>query len=60
MPLAGLVYQKTLVIDSTMEFYIVESQDSVNMHENGFALVNSIGPCFVFKNRNLQIARTNR
>lgn len=60
MPLAGLVYQKKLVIDTTMEFYIVESPDSVKMHENGFSLVKSIGPCLVFKNTNPLIARDNQ
>lgn len=50
MPLAGLVYQKSLVVDSTMQYYWVESKDTVSMHEHGFVLVKTAGPCFLFKN----------
>lgn len=50
MPLAGLVYQKSLQIDSTMQYYWVEVQDTASMHEHGFAFVKTAGPCFLFKN----------
>lgn len=49
LPLAGLQYQRPLVIDSTMNYYYVEQQDTTGMISNGFEMEKRIGPFFLFK-----------
>lgn len=49
-PLGGLPYQRPLEIDSTMDYYYIESSDSVGMDAKGFVLDKTIGPFFLFKN----------
>lgn len=48
-PLSGLVYQRPLTIDSAMDYYFVESVDSVGMYVHGFVLDKPIGPFFLFR-----------
>ncbi len=50
LPISGLVYQKPIVIDATMQYYYVEPQDSIGMTANGFVLEKRIGPFLLFKN----------
>lgn len=54
LPIGGLVYQKPLVIDSTMQYYFVEASDTLGMHIHGYGPVNNIGPFFLFKMRSGQ------
>jgi hypothetical protein len=49
LPLSGLVYQKPLVIDSSMQYYYVEQADTIGMYLHGFLLDKNIGPFFLFK-----------
>lgn len=50
LPLSGMDYQKTLVIDSSMHYYFVEQTDTVGMRKAGFVLNKLIGPYPLFKN----------
>jgi len=49
IPLSGLAYQRPLIIDSTRDYFFVESADSIGMHAHGFALAKNIGPFFLFR-----------
>ena len=49
LPISGLVYQRPLAIDSAMQYYYIETQDSVGMAVNGFVLEKKIGPFLLFK-----------
>jgi len=51
LPIGGLVYQRPLVIDSTMQFYFVEQADTAGMSQNGFDLEKRFGPFLLFKNQ---------
>jgi len=50
LPFSGMVYQKPLVIDSTMQYYYVETSDTTGMSSNGFVLDKKIGPFILLKN----------
>jgi len=50
LSISGLVYQKPLVIDSTMQYYYVEAGDTTQMGTFGFVLQKSVGPFFLFTN----------
>ncbi|HEY3385218.1 MAG TPA: hypothetical protein VGK46_01835 [Saprospiraceae bacterium] len=56
LPLSGLVYQKTLVIDTTMQYYFVEQTDTVGMYQAGFVANKKIGPYALFKNEAISTA----
>ncbi len=49
LPLGGLQYERPLVIDSTMDYYYVEQQDTAGMVNSGFEIEKRIGPFFLFK-----------
>lgn len=49
LPISGLVYQKPLVIDSSMQYYFVESPDTMGMYTHGFLAEKNIGPFFLFR-----------
>ena len=49
LPIGGLIYQKPMVIDSTMQYYYVEATDTLGMHIHGYEKVKHIGPFFLFK-----------
>jgi hypothetical protein len=50
LPIAGLEYQKTLVVDTSLHYYFVEQVDTSGMRNAGFVLAKNIGPYFLFKN----------
>lgn len=49
LPINGLIYQRPLVIDSSMDYYYVEQPDTAGMYSNGFVLEKNIGHFFLFK-----------
>lgn len=49
LPIRGLAYQRPLVIDSTLNYYYVEPQDTVGLKQNGFDLYKKIGPFLLYK-----------
>ena len=49
LPLAGLNYERPIVIDSTMDYYYLEPPDTVGMFQAGFEIEKMIGPFFLFK-----------
>ncbi|MBK9982888.1 MAG: hypothetical protein IPP15_10795 [Saprospiraceae bacterium] len=51
LPIAGLPYQRPLVIDASMDYYYVESSDTLDMKANGFVLDKRIGFFFLFRNK---------
>ncbi len=51
LPIAGLPYQRPLVIDTAMDYYYVESSDTLDMKANGFVLDKRIGLFFLFRNK---------
>ena len=51
LPIGGLVYQKPLVIDSTMQYYYVELSDTVGMGIQGYGPIKNIGPFILLKRR---------
>jgi len=50
LPLSGMDYQKTLVIDSSMHYYFIEQTDTVGLGKAGFVLDKYIGPYPLYKN----------
>jgi len=50
LPISGLDYQNPLVINSTMQYYFVEQQDTAGMAASRFVLEKRIGPFLLFKN----------
>lgn len=50
LPIGGLPYQRPLVIDTTMQYYYVEPQDTVGMTGKGFLQDKKIGPFYLLKN----------
>lgn len=53
LPVSGMVYQRPLIPDSTMQYYYVETQDTAGMSSRGFVLEKRIGPFLLLKNVNL-------
>lgn len=51
LPINGLIYQRPLVIDPSMDYYYVEQPDTAGMYSNGFVLEKPIGHFFLFKNK---------
>lgn len=49
LPVGGLVYQKPLVIDSTMQYYFVEASDTLGMGTKGYETIKNIGPFILLK-----------
>jgi hypothetical protein len=49
-PIAGLSYERPLVIDSTLNYYYVETPDTTGMAARGFKQAKSIGPFWLFQN----------
>ena len=50
LPFSDLPYQRPLVIDTSKQYYFVETPDSTGFYERGFHHQKSIGPFFLFKN----------
>lgn len=50
MPLAGLEYQKNIVVDSTMQYYYLESTDTTQMRDHGFVRIPYDGPFYLYRN----------
>ncbi len=50
LPISGLPYQRPLVIDTTIQFYYVEPQDTIGMAGKGFLPDKKIGPFYLLKN----------
>jgi hypothetical protein len=50
LPIGGLVYERPLKADTTMQYYFVEPSDTTGMDSAGFRLIKPIGPFFLFGN----------
>lgn len=49
LPLSGLVYQKQIVIDSTMQYYYLDPSDTIGMYSRPFVLDKNFGPFLLYK-----------
>lgn len=50
LPLAGLKYEKNIVVDSTMQYYYLESTDTIKMRDHGFVRIPYDGPFYLYRN----------
>jgi len=51
LPISELNYQKELEIDSTMEYYYLESSDTTGFSSSPFIFEKMIGPFYLFKKK---------
>ncbi|MEO6131408.1 MAG: hypothetical protein ABIQ02_06140, partial [Saprospiraceae bacterium] len=54
LPIGGLPYQRPLQIDTSMQYYYVETGDTSGMSMKGFVLDKKIGFFLLMRNRNLK------
>jgi len=51
LPIYGLKYNHKLEIDTTLQYYFVETSDTTGLAANGFEIDKTIGYFYLFKNR---------
>ena len=49
LPISGLIYQKQIVIDSTMQYYYLDPSDTIGMYLTPFVLDTNFGPFLLYK-----------
>ena len=51
LPISGLIYQKQLVVDTTMQYYYLDPSDTVGISLTPFVIDKMIGPFYLYRKK---------